>query len=91
MLARFKTDTRAGANQCIEYLLSLLWDLYIWDENVRARQTVYANLESGHDYADQLNALITRHRGTLTVGGIDNPLDRAHGWEAPLPSAYFPC
>jgi hypothetical protein len=79
MVVRFRDDARPGADQCLEYVLSVLWDLLIWEDEPRAHAIVYRSLETVHDYADQLHALIGRQRPTLTVGAIDNPADKAHG------------
>ena len=79
ILARFKDDTRPGADRCVEYVLSLLWDLYIWDNDARAAKTIFAHVEDVYDYAGQLHALIGRQRGTLNAGALDNPADNGHG------------
>lgn len=82
MLVRFLKDERAGADKCLEYVLSLMWDLYIWDNDQRASKAVFASLNDIPGYADQLHTLIGRQRGTLISGALDNEEEAAHGARA---------
>lgn len=78
MLARFLKDEREGADKCLEYVLSLFWDLYIWENDQRASKAVFASLSDMPGYEDQLQTLIGRQRGTLTSGTLENDADSAH-------------
>jgi hypothetical protein len=79
LLARLKVDGHPGADQCVQSILSLFWDLYIWRNDDQSKALVFGHLDALHNYAEQVQKLLVRQRETLVAGALDNPSDEGNG------------